>query len=246
MTQEKLAGIMLLDSPAQEGYKEALDASDYFAPLKGGTAAVSGAGFNGANKYGMVDLVCFTNQAGKLTGGSDINLTASMESLSNILAAAVLKKAGGDEKKESDPASWEAGYNALVRLFCSDYAKTVTKYHDKVIGPGALEEVMKIGFDVDGEPDGNLKTAITNYLKNQGGIIEHMNYGGEISNTYTLVGFSNFVKNGVHRCCFTAYFTTLDAKTAKISKTCEDDKMQFDFSFEITRGRPVDRKRVEL
>jgi hypothetical protein len=158
-----------------------------------------------------------------------------MESLSNILAAAVLRKAGGDEQKQAGPASWEAGYNALVRLFCGDYAKTATKYSDKVIGPGALEEVMKIGFDVDGEPSGNLRAAITNYLKNQGGIIKQMNYGGKMTNSYTLVGFSNFVSSSTRRCCFTAYFTTLDAQTSKIGKTCEDDKMQFDFDFEITR-----------
>jgi hypothetical protein len=74
MLQEKLAGIMLLDSPAREGYKEALDAVNYFSTLKGAGTA-QGAGFNGANQYGMVDLICFTNQAARKTGGSDIELT---------------------------------------------------------------------------------------------------------------------------------------------------------------------------
>ena len=64
--------------------------------------------------------------------------------------------------------------------------------------------------------------------------MDQMGYDGTINNPYTLIGFSNFVSGDVRRCCFTAYFTTFDVKTVKISKTCRDDKKEFDFNFTVT------------
>jgi hypothetical protein len=161
-------------------------------------------------------------------------LNTTLESLSNILIAAVLKKAGNDDKKMVDPNIWEAGFNALIALFCSQYSRSTTTYSDKVIGSEAVKKVISIGFDVAGEPSGALKEMIQKYLAQQGNIVDNMNYGGSESSPYILLGFSNFLKDAAHYCSFRAFFTTFSTTTSKISKTCKDDKMQFDFNFTIT------------
>ncbi|MDR0684870.1 MAG: hypothetical protein LBF83_07055, partial [Spirochaetaceae bacterium] len=173
---------------------------------------------------------------GSLTADTDDDqdLTAALESLSNILVAAVLKKCGDDPKKQVDPDMWEAGFNALISLFCGSYSRNVVHYDDKVKGPGAIKEIMTIAFDVYGEPDGKLKDDITSYLQTQGALMEKMGYTGELNNPYTLIGFSSFVKDDKRRCAFTAYFTTFDVKTVKISRTCREPQKEFDFDFTIT------------
>ena len=143
---------MLLDDPQYIHSQSLKDAYAYFDALSDTAAETeSNVHFNGANNIGMVDLVCLTNEAANLTSGDDTKLTAVMESLSNILVAAVMKKSGNDPKNLTDPALWEKGYNALVSLFCSGYSRNTVSYNDKVIGPATVKEVIKIAFDVNGD-----------------------------------------------------------------------------------------------
>jgi hypothetical protein len=232
MKEEALSGIMLLGDTGYCHHQAVLDAYAYFDSV----SAQPGAGdirFHGANEIGMVDLICLTNSGARLAA-DDTDLTAVLESLSNILVAAVMKKANNDPKKLVSPAAWEQGYNALVALFCSSYSKNTVAYSDSVIGPEAVNEIIRIAFNVNGQPSGDLKDSITGYLQKQGALINKLGYDGEISNPYTLIGFSNFVRNGSRRCCFTAYFTTFDVNTVKITHTCDDDEKQFNFNFKVT------------
>ena len=123
MKKESVPGILLFDDARYSHRKALEDAHGYFDVLSAArTEGVSDAHFKGANEIGMVDLVCLTNAPGGLTADDDQELTAALESLSNILVAAVLKKCGADPKKLVDPTMWEAGYNALISLFCSGYS----------------------------------------------------------------------------------------------------------------------------
>lgn len=227
-------GIMLLDNKWFTHRQAIQDALAYFDVLSPTQPAGDILPFNGYNTIGIVDLACLTNDAARLTTDDDLELTAVLESLSNILIAAVMKKTGNDPKKQVDPVEWEKGYNALISLFCSSYSKNVIEYEDSVFGYDAIIDLMKAAFDVNGEPTGKLRDDILNYLNRQGTFMRAMDYDKKETSPCTLFGFSNFIKSGVRRCCFTAYFSAFTLETAKISKSCKSDKKRFDFNFTVT------------
>jgi hypothetical protein len=237
MKKTELSGIMLLNDTRYSHHQALKDAYSYFDVLSGtGARALNDQQFKGANKIGMVDLVCLTNKDARSSPDNDdeLELTAVMESLSNILVAAVLSKAGKDEDSQVRPSLWEQGFNALVSLFCSDYSKNTVHYSDQVSGIATVSEVIKIAFDVNGEPEGKLKDDITDYLQKQGRLMDEMGYDGTLDNPYTLIGFSNFLKDEKRRCCFTAYFTTFNVETVKIYRTCMFPQIKFKFDFMVT------------
>ena len=190
--------------------------------------------FSGVNPYGMVDFIQMFNKAASFTAGED-DLTAVMESLSNILIAAVLNHAGTSEQEQVSPKNWREGFNAMAGLFFSTYSVDEHTYSDKKIGKDVVEEVIKVGFDVDGQPEGNLKTAIQKYLEKQGKLMNTLSFDdAHYSDPYTLMGFVNFVKDNNHICSLRAYFTEFNTDTVKISHSCKDDEKKFDFNFKVT------------
>lgn len=92
-----------------ESNPEVKKAYDYFSVLKTmETASVSNGSnpkFLGVNPYGMVDFVQMFNKAARYTAGED-DLNEVIESLSNILIAAVLKHAGSSEQEQVSPKNW--------------------------------------------------------------------------------------------------------------------------------------------
>lgn len=221
-----------------ESNPEVRKAYDYFSVLKTLKAASvnieSKTVFSGVNPYGMVDYIQMFNKAASFTAGDD-NLTAVMESLSNILIAAVLKHAGTSEQEQVSPKNWREGFNAMAGLFFSTYSVDELKYSDKKVGKDIVEEVIKVGFDVNGQPEGNLKTAIQKYLEKQGNLMDTLSFNAaHHSDPYTLMGFVNFVKDNNHTCSLRAYFTEFNTDTVKISHSCKDDEKKFDFNFNVT------------
>lgn len=213
-------------------------AYDYFSVLKTPeTASVSNESkpaFSGVNPYGMVDFIQMFNKAASFTAGED-DLTAVIESLSNILIAAVLNHAGASEQEQVSPKNWREGFNAMAGLFFSTYSVDELTYSDKKVGKDVVEEVIKVGFDVDGQPEGNLKTAIQKYLEKQGKLMNTLSFDdAHHSDPYTLMGFVNFVKDNNHTCSLRAYFTEFNTDTVKISHSCKDDEKKFDFNFKVT------------
>jgi hypothetical protein len=236
MKKEELAGIMLLDDGRYSHRESLKEAYHFFDVLSGaGAKDADAVTFRGANKIGAVDLVCLTNKEGNLGGDGDLELTSVMESLTNILVAAIMNKAGGDPEKLVNQSLWEKGSNALTSMVGAGYSRNTIHYVDKVIGAETANEVVSIAFDVYGEPEGHLKNEIASYLKAQGELMSELGYDGTLNNPYTLIGFSNFVKDSRHRCCFTAYFTTFSVKTAKITRSCREPKKEFEFDFMVTR-----------
>lgn len=221
-----------------ESNPEIQKAYDYFSVLKTPeTFSVnneSKPAFSGVNPYGMVDFIQMFNKAASFTAGDD-DLTAVMESLSNILIAAVLKHAGANEQEQVSPKNWREGFNAMAGLFFSTYSVDELTYGDKKVGKDIVEEVIKVGFDVEGQPEGNLKTAIQKYLEKQGKLMETLSFNeAHHSDPYTLMGFVNFVKDNNHTCSLRAYFTEFNTDTVKISHSCKDDEKKFDFNFNVT------------
>ncbi|MCM1166497.1 MAG: hypothetical protein NC299_12985 [Lachnospiraceae bacterium] len=223
-----------------ESNPEAQKAYDYFGVLKTSeTASVNDdtkITFSGVNSCGMVDFVQMFNQAADSTAdGSDDNLTSVMESLSNILIAAVLKHAGSSEEQQVSSKNWQEGFNAMAGLFFSTYSVDELKYSDKKVGKDVVEEVIKVAFDVNGQPEGNLKAAIEKYLQKQGKLMDTLSFNSaQQSDPYTLMGFVNFVKDNTHTCSLRAYFTNFTTDTVKISHSCSDDEKKFDFDFKVT------------
>lgn len=221
-----------------ESNPEVQKAYDYFSVLKNPeTASVSNESktvFSGVNPYGIVDIIQMFNKAASFTAGDD-DLTAVMESLSNILIAAVLKHAGTSEQEQVSPKNWREGFNAMAGLFFSTYSVDELTYSDEKVGKDIVEEVIKVGFDVDGQPEGKLKTAIQKYLEKQGKLMESLSFNpAHHSDPYTLMGFVNFVKGDNHTCSLRAYFTEFNTNTIKISHSCKDDEKKFDFNFNVT------------
>lgn len=146
-----------------ESNPEVQKAYDYFSVLE--TQAAASANdeqkipFSGINSYGMVDFVQMFNKNASFTAGDD-DLNEVIESLSNILIAAVLKHAGTSEEGQVSPKNWREGFNAMAGLFFSTYSVDELKYNDKKVGKDVIEEVIKVGFDVNGQPKGHLKDAI--------------------------------------------------------------------------------------
>lgn len=122
----------------------------------------------------------------------------------------------------------------MAGLFFSTYSVEELKYNDKRVGKDVVEEVIKVGFDVDGQPQGNLKTAIEKYLQKQGDLMGKMSFDGKHSDLYTLLGFVNFKDDKKHTCSLRAYFTDFDTNTVKISHSCKEDEKKFDFNFKVT------------
>lgn len=221
-----------------ENNAELQKAYDYFSVLKTSETSAgnneSKSAFSGVNSYGMVDFIQMFNKDARYTASGD-DLTAVMESLSNILIAAVLKHAGTSEQEQISPKNWREGFNAMAGLFFSTYSVDELTYSDKMVGKDIVEEVIKIGFDVEGQPEGNLKTAIQKYLEKQGNLMENLSFNAaRHSDPYTLMGFVNFVKDNNHTCGLRAYFTEFDTDTVKISHSCKDDEKNFDFNFNVT------------
>lgn len=220
-----------------ESNPEIQKAYEYFNVLNTPkTAAVSNESkpaFSGVNRYGMVDIIQMFNKAAKFTAVDD-DLTAVMESLSNILIAAVLKHAGTSEQEQVSPKNWRDGFNAMAGLFFSTYSVDELAYNDQRVGKDVVEEVIKVGFDVNGQPQGNLKTAIQKYLQKQGELLTKLSFDGKYSDPYTLMGFVNFKDNEKHVCSLRAYFTEFDTNTIKISHSCSEDEKKFDFNFKVT------------
>lgn len=218
------------NSNAQEAY-------DYFNVLTTQNTALvtdeNKISFSGINPYGMVDFVHMFNKSASFTAG-DNDLNAVMESLSNILIAAVLKHAGASEQEQVSPKNWREGFNAMAGLFFSTYSVDELTYNDQKVGKDVVEEVIKVGFDVNGQPQGNLKTAIQKYLKKQGDLMSQLSFDGKHSDPYTLMGFVNFKDNEKHICSLRAYFTEFDTNTVKISHSCGEDEKKFDFNFKVT------------
>ena len=222
-----------------ESNPEVQIAYDFFSVLKNPEAASlndeSKTVFSGVNPYGMVDIIQMFNKEASFTAGEDDNLTAVMESLSNILIAAVLKHAGTSEKEQVSSKNWREGFNAMAGLFFSTYSVDELKYNDKKVGKDVVEEVIKVGFDVNGQPEGHLKDAIQKYLEKQGKLMDTLSFNStNYSDPYTLMGFVNFAKDGKHACGLRAYFTEFNTDTVKISHSCKDDEKKFDFTFNVT------------
>lgn len=223
-----------------ENNPEVQKAYDYFSVLRTSETASandeSKTVFSGVNSYGMVDFIQMFNKEASFTAGEDDNLTAVMESLNNILIAAVLEHAGTDEKEQVASKNWREGFNAMASMFCSTYSVDELTYSDKKVGKEVVEEVIKVGFDVDGQPEGNLKTAIQKYLEKQGKLLGELSFDeAHHSNPYTMIGFVNFSKGHNHTCGLRAYFTTFDTDTVRIRESCKDDKKTFNFNFKVTR-----------
>lgn len=222
-----------------ESNPEVQKAYDYFSVLRTPeTASASDEqeiSFSGINPYGMVDIIRMFNKNASYTAGDDHNLTAVMESLSNILIAAVLKHAGTSEKEQVSSKNWREGFNAMAGLFFSTYSVDELKYNDKKVGKDVVEEVIKVGFDVNGQPEGHLKDAIKLYLEKQGKLMDTLSFNSaHYSDPYTLMDFVNFVKGDKHVCGLRAYFTEFNTDTVKISHSCKDDEKKFDFVFNVT------------
>lgn len=81
------------------------------------------------------------------------------------MIAAVLKHVRASEQEQVSPKNWLEGFNAMVGLFFSTYSVDELIYSNKKVGKDIVEEDIKIGFDVDGQPQVNLKTAIQKYLE---------------------------------------------------------------------------------
>lgn len=221
-----------------ESNPEIQKAYDYFSVLKTletiSASSESKNAFSGINPYGMVDFIQMFNKAASFTADDD-DLTAVMESLSNILIAAVLNHAGTSEQEQVSPKNWREGFNAMAGLFFSTYSVDELTYSDQKVGKEVVEEVIKVGFDVNGQPQGNLKTAIQKYLEKQGKLMSQLSFdAGHHSDPYTLMGFVNFVKDNNHTCSLRAYFTNFDTNTVKISHSCKSDEKKFDFNFKVT------------
>lgn len=220
-----------------ENNLEVQKAHEYFSVLNTPkTVTVSNkskTAFSGINPYGMVDFIQMFNKAASFTTVDD-DLTAVMESLSNILIAAVLKHAGASEQEQVSSKNWREGFNAMAGLFFSTYSVDELTYNDQKIGKEVVEEVIKVGFDVNGQPQGNLKTAIQKYLQKQGDLMNQLSFDGKHSDPYTLMGFVNFKDNEKHICSLRAYFTEFDTNTVKISHSCGEDEKKFDFNFKVT------------
>jgi hypothetical protein len=97
-----------------------------------------------------------------------------------------------------------------------------------------VNKVINIGFNVDGMPEGSLKISVNDYLKTQGALMREMGYDGKTHNPFTLIGFSNFIKNNIHHCYFFAYFTTFSTSTVMIDQICDEPQKLFNFDFTIT------------
>lgn len=235
-------GILALENKTSEHYaeiKKAMDFFDYTPSVKvvaqSGikTNTKSSTNFIGINRFGMVELVGLKNT--RADGDTaNISLDSVMEHLSNILVASVLKHAGTEESAQVDPKYWKEGYNALIALFCHNYSSDYIEYSDKKVGKDSVAAVIKIGFDVNGEPSSSLKDAIEKYLSKQGALMDQVGMDGTLNNPYTLIGFSNFTANEKHTCAFRAYFTKFDTQSIRIKKSCKDDTQAFDFNFKIT------------
>lgn len=220
-----------------ESNPEVQKAYDYFSVLE--TQAAASANdeqkipFSGINSYGMVDFVQMFNKNASFTAGDD-DLNEVIESLSNILIAAVLKHAGTSEEGQVSPKNWREGFNAMAGLFFSTYLVDELTYNDEKVGKDVVEEVIKVGFDVNGQPQGNLKTAIQKYLQKQGELMNKLSFDGKHSDPYTLMGFVNFKDDEKHTCSLRAYFTKFNTDTVKISHSCKADEKRFDFNFKVT------------
>ena len=183
----------------------------------------------------MVDFVQMTNNAAARLNSDEDDLNEVIESLSNILIATVLQHAGSSEEEQVSPKNWREGFNAMAALFFGTYSIDELKYNDKKVGKEVVEEVIKVGFDINGQPQGNLKTAIEKYLQKQGDLMDKLSFDGKHSDPYTLLGFVNFKdKDGNHTCSLRAYFTDFNTDTVKISHSCESDEKKFDFNFNVT------------
>jgi len=220
-------GILALDGDSN--FNEAQEALKYFSILLADSEEVENTiKFTGINKFGIVELVGMTNDAGTA------NLNSVMEQLSNILIAAVLKSAGNVEQNQVDPKYWKEGFRKLMSLFFFNYVEEGIDYQDKKASKEIVEDVIKIGFDVSGEPSNPLKTAIEQYIRKQAVLMDKMGFDGKMNNPYTLFGFSNFVKAGARVCCIRAYFTNFDTQSVEITRCCRDSEKKFDYSFKVT------------
>lgn len=193
--------------------------------------------FKGIDDCGIVDLVRVRNGKQGVSADTDDELDSVMESLSNILIAAVLAHLRKDGKKEDSlPDYWVNGYEALISLFCCNFARNETSYYDTKVGKDVVEEVIRIGFDLNGEAvTDSMKTKINEYLSSQGKLMEKSGFGSKQTSTYSLLDFINITTSeGKHICAFKAYFTSFTPETVKIAHACKDDEKKFDFHFNVT------------
>lgn len=224
-------GILAMDSNPE--IQKAYDFFNVINILENKAIQKNGTGFTGINEYGVVDLVYFNNKAANLSFDG-LGLNEVIDSLSNILIAAVLNHAKNNAQEEVSPENWRKGFDAMASLFYSSYSVDTEEYNEDVVGKETMEKIIKIAFDVNGVPTDKLDHAIKLYLEKQGKLINEMGYGGTLKNPYTLLGFSNFVKDNIHTCSLRAYFTNFDTNSVKITETCKDDKLRFNFNFKIT------------
>ena len=158
-----------------------------------------------------------------------------MDNLGNIMIGTIQAKSGGDAEKEVDPQYWKQGFNALSSLFCSSTSVSTITYSDKKVSQDIIKEVMKIAFDVNGMPEGKLKSDITSWLQQQAGLMDQLTFNdAHLTAPYSILDFVNFVKDGVHTCGFRAYFTEYNTDTVKISRSCRSPEKKFDFNLKVT------------
>ena len=158
-----------------------------------------------------------------------------MDNLGNIMIGTIQAKSGGDAEKEVDPQYWKQGFNALSSLFCSSTSVSTITYSDKKVSQDIIKEVMKIAFDVNGMPEGKLKSDITSWLQQQAGLMDQLTFNdAHLTAPYSILDFVNFVKDGVHTCGFRVYFTEYNTDTVKISRSCRSPEKKFDFNLKVT------------
>lgn len=209
----------------------------YFAILrkeKNGDATEGALQFNGYNEYGMVDFFGIKEYKSR-QGSDDLDLNSAIEALSNILIAAVLKHAGVSSWEQVKPENWKRGFNEMCRLFFADYLTEELSYNEKKIGKNVVESIIQIAFDLNGEPEGNLKESMKKYLKKQGGLMDEAGYGTKDSILYSMVGYTNYKKSDstLRICSLRAFFTKFNSETIKISHSCEEPEKKFDFDFRV-------------
>lgn len=191
--------------------------------------------FSGISPYGMVDVVQMFNKAAKFTAENDENLNAVMDSLTNILIGAVVRRATLNENKQVASQNWRDGFNAMAELFFTSYSVNEFTFRGEKTVKEIIDEVIDVAFDADGKPRGNLRTGIVTYFEKQGKLMNILVLREDRQSVpYTLIEFVNFVKNGKHICRLCAFFTEFNSDILKICDSGKDDEKKFDFNLKVT------------
>jgi hypothetical protein len=166
------------------------------------------------------------------------DMSRVLEGLTGIVAAAVLKTAGGDDAAKHKPDLWTTPMEKGLAPFMGGFSSEITTYDRTVVGVDIATQFLNILIDaVSGE--GGQLTAFKNFLSSQGETMRI--YGGDSAESYqyACVGIVHEmfqVEDGewVYVPKIRAYFTSFTKETWSINVGCASAQ-KFHFAFRVEK-----------